>query len=120
LECLCGWGYRLLENRFFIDELYAATVVRALRLLGCLAAGIEHWVFSGIVRLVGGLSVFASILGDLFDRFGINLGFDSICGGLRDGGQVFSSWESGRVQSYLRFLSVGTVILLLILGWFLT
>jgi NADH-quinone oxidoreductase subunit L len=120
LERLCGWGYRLLENRFFIDEIYAATVVRALQLLGGLAAGIERWVFSGIVRLVGGLSVFASVLGDLFDRFGINLGFDSVCGGLRDGGQVFSSWESGRVQSYLRFLSVGTVILLLILGWFLT
>jgi NADH-quinone oxidoreductase subunit L len=112
--------YSALANRLYVDELYNATVVRALGLLGCLAAWIDRWIFSGIVRLVGALSLLASALSDLFDRFGINLGFDSLCGGLRDGGQVFSSWESGRVQGYLRFLSVGTVLLLIILGWLLT
>ena len=113
-------GFRALANRFYVDELYHATVVRALGLLACLAAWIDRWILSGIVRLVGALSIAASSLSDLFDRFWINLGFDSICGGLRDGGQLASSWESGRVQGYLRFLSVGTVLLLIILGWLLT
>ena len=113
-------GFRSLANRLYVDELYHATVVRALGLLGCLAAWIDQWIFSGIVRLVGTISLFASTLSDLFDRFSINLGFDSICGGLRDGGQLFSSWESGRVQGYLRFLGVGAVLLLIILGWLLT
>jgi len=113
-------GFRTLANRFYVDELYHATVVRALGLLACLAAWIERWILSGILRLVGALSLAASSLSDLFDRFGINLGFDSLCGGLRDGGQLASSWESGRVQGYLRFLSVGAVLLLIILGWLLT
>ncbi|MFA7233192.1 MAG: NADH-quinone oxidoreductase subunit L [Terrimicrobiaceae bacterium] len=112
--------YRALANRLYVDEFYNATVVRALGLLARLAAWIDRWIFSGIVRLVGALSLLASSLGDLFDRFSINLGFDSFCGGLRDGGQLFSSWESGRAQGYLRFLSVGTVLLLIILGWLLT
>jgi NADH-quinone oxidoreductase subunit L len=112
--------YRALANRLYVDELYNATVVRGLVLLGSLAAWVDRWIFSGIVRLVGGLSLLASLLGDLGDRFFINLGFDSICGGLRDGGQMFSSWESGRVQGYLRFLSVGAVLLLIIIGWLLT
>ena len=112
--------YRALANRLYVDEFYNATVVRALGLLGCLAAWVDPWICSGIVRLVGGLSLLASALGDLFDTFWINLGFDSLCGGLRDGGQMFSSWESGRVQGYLRFLSVGAVLLLIIIGWLLT
>ena len=120
LEVLWASGYRALANRLYVDELYNATVVRGLVLLGSLAAWVDRWIFSGIVRLVGGLSLLASLLGDLGDRFFINLGFDSICGGLRDGGQMFSSWESGRVQGYLRFLSVGAVLLLIIIGWLLT
>ena len=120
LARICATGFRALANRLYVDELYHATVVRALGLLACLAAWIDRWIFSGIVRLVGTLSLFASSLSDLFDRFSINLGFDSICGGLRDGGQLFSSWESGRVQGYLRFLGVGAVLLLIILGWLLT
>ena len=113
-------GFRALANRLYVDELYNATVVRALALLACIAAWIDRWIFSGIVWLVGALSLLASSLSDLFDKFWINLGFDSICGGLRDGGQLSSSWESGRVQGYLRFLSVGAVLLLIILGWLLT
>lgn len=120
LEQLWAAGYRALANRLYVDELYEATVVRALALLGDLAAWVDRRILSGIVRLVGWFSLFASKLGDLGDRFLINLGFDSICGGLRDGGQLFSSWESGRVQGYLRFLSVGAVLLLIIIGWLLT
>ena len=70
-----------------MDELYRETVGRALGLLACLAAWIDRWIFSGIVRLVGALSLAASSLSDLFDTFGVNLGFDSFCGGLRDGGR---------------------------------
>ena len=113
-------GFRALSNRLYVDEFYHATVVRALGLLACLAAWIDRWIFSGLVRLVGGLSLLASAMGDLFDTFWINLGFDSLCGGLRGGGEMFSSWESGRVQGYLRFLSVGAVLLLIIIGWLLT
>ena len=120
LQRALGAGYRALENRFYVDEIYQATVVRGLGFLALLAAAIERWIFCGIVSLIGGLSLLASTLGDLFDRFWINLGFDSLCGGLRDGGQLFSSLENGRVACYLRFLSLGTVVLLIIIGWFLT
>ncbi|MEI6033313.1 MAG: NADH-quinone oxidoreductase subunit L [Verrucomicrobiae bacterium] len=120
LQALWAGGYRALANRLYVDELYNATAVRALELAGALAAWADRWIFSGIVRLAGWLSLLASKLGDLGDRFLINLGFDSVCGGIRDGGQMFSSWESGRVQGYLRFLSVGAVLLLIIIGWLLT
>lgn len=113
-------GFRFLANRFWVDELYAHTVIRWFRLLGSLAAWIDRWIFSGLMRLAGALSLAASTLGHLFDRFAITLGFDSICGGLRDGGQFFSSWQNGRVRTSLGILSAGAALLLLLLGWLLT
>ena len=119
LQGALGILYRALENRFYVDDIYAATLVRGLAGLGALAGFIDRWVFSGALRLAGAVSFAVSAFSDFFDKFGIDLGFDSACGGLRDGGQLFSSWESGRVQSYLRFLAVGAVVLLIIIGWFL-
>ncbi len=112
--------YRALSSRFWVDEIYGATVVRWLAGLGALAGFIERRVLAGIVALVGAASLVASAVGNLFDKFWIDLGFDSLCGGLRDGGDLFSSWESGRVQGYLRFLGVGVVLILIMIGWLLS
>lgn len=115
LECFWPGGYRALARRLFVDEVYQATLVRGLAGMGALAASLERWVFSAFVSAVAAAAALAAALGDRFDRFGINLGFDSLCGGLREGGELFSSWQSGRVQGYLKFLSIGAVVLLLIL-----
>lgn len=119
LQKACSRGYAALSNRLYIDEFYKATVIRAFDGLGCLSAWIERTVFSGAVRLAAGCGLLASKAGNLIDRFAINLGFDSICSGLGNGGEVFSSWENGRVQSYLRFLGAGSVALLIFIGWLL-
>lgn len=89
--------------------------MKGLAGLGALASCLERWVFSGIVSAVAAATSLTAGVGDLLDRYGINLAFDSLCGGLRDGGDLFSSWQSGRVQGYLKFLSVGAVVLLLII-----
>lgn len=119
LQKVCSRGYAALSNRLYIDEIYSMTVIRAFDGLGRLSAWIERAVFAGAVRLASGCGLLASKAGNLIDRFAINLGFDSICNGLGDGGEVFSSWENGRVQSYLRFLGAGSVALLIFIGWLL-
>lgn len=119
LERSFSAGFRALAGRLFIDELYAATVIRAFSFLGSLAAAIDRFLFGGAVRAAALLSLAASKLSDFGDRMGINLGFDSLCGGLKDGGDLFSTWQSGRAQSYLRFLAAGAVILLAFIGWLL-
>ena len=120
LQRLWAGGFRALANRLYVDEIYQATIIRGLTLLGQVAAGLDRWIFAGAVRLGAGLCQCAAVAGDLFDKFWINLGFDSLCDGLRDGGQLFASWQNGRVSGYLRFLSVGAILLLLIIGWMLT
>jgi len=120
LESFWARGFTTLANKFYVDELYNATVVRALAGLGVLFAWIDRRILAGAVSVAAGISVGFSNLGALFERFMLNLGFDSSCGGLRDCGSMFSGWESGRVQGYLRFLGVGVVVLLAIIGWLFT
>jgi NADH-quinone oxidoreductase subunit L len=43
--------------------------------------------------------------------------FDSGCGGLAGGGGLLARVQSGRVQSYLRLLALGVVVLVVILIW---
>jgi len=120
LESAWAGGFKALANRLYIDELYAATVVAALTLAGSLFAWIDRRILAGVVSAAAGVSVASSKLGDLFEKFLLNLGFDSYCGGLRDCGNLFSGWESGRVQGYLRILGVGVVVLLALIGWLFT
>ncbi|UHA75674.1 NADH-quinone oxidoreductase subunit L [Paenibacillus sp. 481] len=58
-----GWGdkvkpvYRLLERKYYIDELYHVVFVRSLQGIGQVLKAIDRWVVDGIVRLVTGFAV---------------------------------------------------------------
>ncbi|HBB73225.1 MAG TPA: hypothetical protein DC048_02125, partial [Planctomycetaceae bacterium] len=45
----------LFANRFYVDQLYAATVVRPLQFIAHLAAGFDRTVIDGVVDAVSGL-----------------------------------------------------------------
>jgi NADH-quinone oxidoreductase subunit L len=110
-----GGLFTFLNHKWYIDELYEATVFRFtavcamfFRLFDKLVIdGALHaivwvaWAISQIVRWVG-------------DEFLINGGFDTGCESVREGGSVLAKLQSGRMQNYFRVLSLGAAILLLI------
>lgn len=107
-----GGVYRAFEQRLWLDELYRALLVASARAVGCCFAALDQFVFRGAVSFVAALfSVFAKIV-DFFDQFFVNLWFDVICGGMKDGGGTVARIGCGRVGSQLRFLGAGLVVLL--------
>ncbi|WP_308636684.1 NADH-quinone oxidoreductase subunit L [Paenibacillus silvisoli] len=60
------WLVRLLERKYYMDELYDWLIVRPLRGLGYLLNAVDDYVVDGIVRVVGGTAV-------LFGRGGTRL-----------------------------------------------
>ena len=111
--------FKALSRRLYVDELYDATVIRWFNGIARVASWINNWIFAGAVALVACAGRTASRIGSLIDRYVINSGFDTICTGLGDAGELFSTWENGRVPVYLRFLAAGSVLLLVFLGWLL-
>lgn len=109
--------FALLKNKYFVDELYEATAIRFNRWSAWLADALDRWVIGGLVWLVSYVTVGLAWVDRTFDEFVINLGFDSGCEGLRRSGGVFSLLQSGRVQTYLRIMGLGVVVLILVLIW---
>jgi NADH-quinone oxidoreductase subunit L len=55
MERFLGPLQTLFANRFFIDQIYAATIVRPLELLAGLAAAVDRYVVDGLVDAVARL-----------------------------------------------------------------
>jgi len=109
--------YKLLENKYFIDEIYEATVIRFNAFAAWLCDFADKWIFGGAVLLVKYLTIGASWLYRLTDENVVNGGFDAGCGSIRGGGGILSRLHSGRVQTYLRIIGVALVALIIFLIW---
>ena len=108
--------FTLLERKFFVDEFYETTVIRFNAWLARACEWCDRWVVGAAVELVGYVALGASWASRLFDEYGVNLGFDSGCDQLKRGGRIFSRWQSGQAQNYLRVIGVALAALLLLLA----
>ena len=109
--------FKLLENKYYIDELYEATVIRFNAFAAWLCDFADQWVFGGAVQLVKYITLGLSWLYRLTDEYFVNLGFDAGCESLRQSGGGLSKLHSGRVQTYLRVIGVALVALIIFLIW---
>jgi NADH-quinone oxidoreductase subunit L len=109
--------FRLLENKYFVDEIYEATVIRFNAWAARACDFLDRWIWGGAVLLVAWVTLGLSRLSRFTDDFVVNLGFDTGCETLREGGSELSSWHTGRVQTYLRVIGMALVVLVLFLIW---
>ncbi len=115
LSASLGVLFTFLNRKWYIDELYEATIIRFTAVCGVFFRLFDKLVVDGILHTIAwsfwGVSQVFRWLGD---EFFINGGFDSGCESVRLGGRTLAKLQSGRVQNYFRVLSLGAAILLLI------
>jgi len=109
--------FRLLQNKFYIDEIYAATVIRLNTAFSICADWLDRVIWAGAVNAVSGLTVLCALFNRAIDELGINGGFDFGCEGLRGAGGFLSWAQNGRVQRYLRIVGLAFSLLVLALIW---
>ena len=117
LQAAQPWVYTLLENKYFVDEIYERTVIRFNRFAAHLCDFLDRWIWGGAVLLVSYITLGLSWLYRFTDEFVVNVGFDTGCESLREGGSEMSRWQNGRVQTYLRVIGVALVVLIIFLIW---
>jgi NADH-quinone oxidoreductase subunit L len=117
LEKLQPAAFNLLRNKFYIDELYEATVIKLNAALAVFSDWLDRVVWGGAVKLVSALTIGFSWFNRTVDEDLVNLGFDQGCSGVRDSSGFFSRLQNGQVQNYLRYIGVALVALLLVLIW---
>ena len=100
-----------------MDEIYEGSVIR-FNAWGARACDwLDYWVWNGVVQGLSLLVVGVAWLDRLIDEHVVNPGFDEGCRRLSRGGTLMSRLQSGRVQTYLRFVGVALVALVLFLIW---
>jgi NADH-quinone oxidoreductase subunit L len=109
--------FRFLENRMWLDELYAHTVIAFGHMAAQLSDWMDRYVWDGAARALGGLGQLLGILTKGVDERGINVAVDETTGGARGMAAVLSAMHSGRIQTYLAGLGLGTLALLLLYAW---
>jgi len=107
----------LLVHKFYIDEIYAATIIRANSLFARLCAWFDRVVCDGMVRGVAAMTEEVSNLNREIDDDVVNGGFDRGAETVRNSGKWAASWQNGQAQRYLRMIGIGFCALLLILIW---
>ena len=109
--------FRFLENKMWLDELYAHTVIALSRTAALLSSWIDHFFWDGLVRMVGGIGRMFGGSSVWVDERGINAGVNRGAAGAGGLGRLMSRLHSGQVQVYLGAVAVGVVALILFYAW---
>jgi NADH-quinone oxidoreductase subunit L len=109
------WGW--LRDRLYVDELYGMTVIAFYAWWARVADWLDRRVWGGAVAGVAlafrGLAQFNRF----FDTYWVDGTFDKGCEEMATGGGLLARVQTGRVQTYLRLLSLAVVVLAAILIW---
>jgi len=104
--------FRALHNKWYFDEMYAASFLKAIMQLRLMLAWFDTWIVDGIVNLSAYFTRAQAWLIALFDNKVIdgliNLIGDTV---IEAGGQL-RRVQTGRLQTYVLMLIAGIVVLM--------
>jgi NADH-quinone oxidoreductase subunit L len=109
--------FTVLAHAFYVDALYAATLLRLNAAWSRLCDWLDRWVWNGAVQTVSHLVLAVAWLDNQIDTKVVNAGFDEGCESVSRGGQILSLLQSGRAQSYLRMIGIALIALAGFLLW---
>ncbi len=109
--------FHFLENKMWIDELYARTVIAFSWMAARLSDWLDRYFWDGLVRGFGGVGQAFAMFTSGVDERGINAGVDETTVGARGLGRLMSAAHSGQIQIYLGVVAIGMLALLLLYAW---
>jgi NADH-quinone oxidoreductase subunit L len=111
LERLQPALFHALHKGFYIDQLYALTILRLAWWMANLANFVDRWIWSGIPLAVSALVQGVGFVDSSLDRWVVNKGFDEGCNGVAGGGRLLARLQNGLIQNYLRLLGAAVAAL---------
>ena len=112
-----GWGYKVLENKYYLDHLYTDVIVGGVK--GPLARA-SYWFNNNVIDAVvntAGKSAVATgrVLYTQVDQKVIDGVVLSTGAGAEESGEALRHIQTGRVQQYAALLFAGVAVLAIIL-----
>ena len=111
-------GFTLLQNKYYVDEIYQATVIAAFMKLRLLLGEMDRWIVDGFVNGVGVVGRSAAWITSSIDGYIVDGVVNFVAEGIGKTGDKLRSMQTGRVQNYVYGI-LGGVTVLAIVQYFL-
>lgn len=105
---------RLVRNKYFIDELYAATILKIFSALVWISAKFDTLVVDAMVNLSATISVISSKISGWFDTIFVDGAVNGVSSITTNAGSAMRRIQTGKIQHYLYIAAIG---LLAIIAW---
>lgn len=110
LEPAFGWLAKLVENKYYIDEIYQATIIRGMMLAAAGMFLFDKWVIDyAIVNGVGYLTTIASRVWGWFDKTVVDGLVNLVGWSTKTAGCALRYFQTGVAQQYVFLLVVALV-----------
>jgi NADH-quinone oxidoreductase subunit L len=106
--------YRTIYNKYYVDELYHATVVRLIMIITAVCDWFDRWIVDGAVNLVGAIGRGFGYVAGFTDNEGVDGAVNGVAQTFVYGGSQLRKAQTGRLRSYLLAVMTGTVILVIV------
>ena len=102
--------YRFVFNKYYVDELYQATVVRGLMALMRFLAAFDAKVIDGVVNLSASLTKVIAWISGWFDKLFVDGIVNKVAEACSFSGMKLRLLQTGRLQNYVYVLVAGVVV----------
>ncbi|TDI30262.1 MAG: NADH-quinone oxidoreductase subunit L [Acidobacteria bacterium] len=104
-------SYTFVAEKFYVDELYRATVVGGFFLMTRLSNWFDRWIVDGLVNLIRHVTVASAHVSYFFDRYAVDLLVNAIGWITRGLFHLFRRFQTGLVQTYAAGMVFGLFVL---------
>jgi NADH-quinone oxidoreductase subunit L len=109
-------AWSVVFNKYYVDELYDATVVRGSIVLSRVAYWIDQNLIDGLVNLMGWIGRTVAYIDDGIDRLLVDGAVNGLASLTWNGGKQLRRVQTGHIQSYL-FGALGGAIVFVIIQY---
>jgi len=106
--------YTTLQGMYFFDEFYHATVYPFTLWVASVCAAFDRIVIDGIVNGSGYLTRLVSWISGIIDNYIVDGAVNGVAAVLQGAGEGFRRIQTGRIQTYLVYVSASVLILVLV------
>ena len=103
-----------LHNKWYFDELYDATVLRALLIVRTALAWFDTWIIDGLVNASAYIVRGISVLDRLFDDWVVDGLVNGVAGAIIRAGAGLRRIQTGRLQTYLVLVMAGILVIMVL------
>jgi NADH-quinone oxidoreductase subunit L len=106
--------HTFLQNKWYFDELYDATVINGSKALSRGLAWFDNNVVDGLVNLSAQLGVFVSFLVGKFDDYVVDGAVNGLASATTGSGSLLGRLQTGKLYHYVFVLAGGALVIFLI------